>query len=239
MKLAEDLAIVDLMSRGRVSYVIGIGYRDEEFSMFGVDRRRRARWSRSGSASCAGCGPARRSRSTAARCTSPRCRSRPAARWWPTAAGRRPRHGGPARLGMAFLAETFDRSLEAAYLAAADEAGVAPVGCSFPVPDVPLTMFVADDPERAWAEIGEYLLVDAVGYGKWNANRSGTASVSFATTVEALQSEHGQYQILTPGEAAGYIARGVPLFLQPLVGGIPPDIAWRYLETAANVKGAA
>jgi len=239
VKLAEDLAIVDLMSRGRVSYVIGIGYRDEEFSMFGVDRRRRAALVEE--------------------------RIRILRRLW---AGEeveidgRPVHitpmpftaGGPivaygggteaaarraGRLGMAFLAETFDRSLEAAYLAAADEAGVAPVGCSFPVPDVPLTMFVADDPERAWAEIGEYLLVDAVGYGKWNANRSGTASVSFATTVEALQSEHGQYQILTPGEAAGYIARGVPLFLQPLVGGIPPDIAWRYLETAANVKGAA
>ena len=38
VKLAEDLAIVDLISRGRVSYVIGIGYRDEEFAMFGVPR---------------------------------------------------------------------------------------------------------------------------------------------------------------------------------------------------------
>src|SRR5579862_3423411 len=41
VKLAEDIAIVDLLSRGRVSYVIGIGYRDEEFAMFGVDKRRR------------------------------------------------------------------------------------------------------------------------------------------------------------------------------------------------------
>src|SRR6476660_3072403 len=43
VKLAEDLAVVDLLSRGRVSYVIGIGYRAEEFAMFGVDRRERAR----------------------------------------------------------------------------------------------------------------------------------------------------------------------------------------------------
>src|SRR5271167_3143101 len=41
VKLAEDLAVVDLISRGRVSYVVGIGYRDEEFDMFGVDRRGR------------------------------------------------------------------------------------------------------------------------------------------------------------------------------------------------------
>src|SRR5271170_7030451 len=43
VKLAEDLAVVDLLSRGRVSYVVGIGYRDEEFDMFGVDRRHRGR----------------------------------------------------------------------------------------------------------------------------------------------------------------------------------------------------
>jgi len=239
VKLAEDLAIVDLMSRGRVSYVVGIGYRDEEFSMFGVDRRHRAALVEE--------------------------RIRILRRLWAgeevEVDGRSVRTtplpftpGGPAlaygggteaaarragRLGMAFLAETFDRSLEAAYQAAAAEAGVAPVGCSFPVAGIPLTMFVAEDPERAWAEIGGYLLVDAVGYGKWNAHRSGTASVSFATDVAGLQAEHGQYQILTPDEAAGYIASGIPLFLQPLVGGIPPDIAWRYLETAANVKGAA
>jgi len=29
VKLAEDLAVVDLISRGRVSYVVGIGYRAE------------------------------------------------------------------------------------------------------------------------------------------------------------------------------------------------------------------
>ena len=33
--------MVDLISRGRVSYVVGIGYRDEEFEMFDVERRGR------------------------------------------------------------------------------------------------------------------------------------------------------------------------------------------------------
>jgi alkanesulfonate monooxygenase SsuD/methylene tetrahydromethanopterin reductase-like flavin-dependent oxidoreductase (luciferase family) len=239
VKLAEDLAIVDLMSRGRVSYVVGIGYRDEEFSMFGVDRRRRAAlvedririlrqlWT-GGEADVDG----RRVRTTPLPFT-------PGGPMMAYGGGTEAAARRAGRLGMSFLAETFDRSLETAYRAAAEEAGVAPVGCSFPVAGIPLTMFVAEDPERAWNEIGRYLLVDAVGYGKWNAHRSGTASVSFATDVAGLQAEHGQYQILTPDEAAGYIANGIPLFLQPLVGGIPADVAWRYLETAANVKGAA
>ena len=57
----------------------------------------------------------------------------------------------------------------------------------FPTPGIPLTVFVADDPDKAWAEIGEYLMVDAKSYGQWNAHREGIASVSFATTVEELE----------------------------------------------------
>ena len=36
IRLAEDIAVLDLISGGRVSYVIGLGYRPEEFNMFGV-----------------------------------------------------------------------------------------------------------------------------------------------------------------------------------------------------------
>ena len=233
VKLAEDLAVVDLVSRGRVSYVIGIGYRDEEFDMFGVERRGRGRLVEE--------------------------RIRLLRRLWTGEAveleGRRARvtplpytPGGPmlaygggteiaarraARLGMFFIAENHAAELEAAYRAEAESTGVAALGCAFPTAGVPLTVFVADDPDRAWAEIGEYLLVDAKSYGQWNANRQGIASVSFATTVDELKAERGEYQIITPAEAASYVAQGVPLALQPLVGGIPTEIAWRYLETAA------
>jgi alkanesulfonate monooxygenase SsuD/methylene tetrahydromethanopterin reductase-like flavin-dependent oxidoreductase (luciferase family) len=139
------------------------------------------------------------------------------------------------RLGMFFIAETHDASLEHAYNDAARAAQQEPVGCAFPTAGVPLTMFVADDPDKAWDELGEYMLIDAIGYGRWNQHRTGTASVSFATTVDELRAEHGEYQILTPDEAKSYVQRGVPLALQPLVGGIPPDIAWRYLEQAVAV----
>ena len=139
------------------------------------------------------------------------------------------------RLGMLFIAETHDSTLEAEYDRAAAEAGRSPVGCIFPVAGVPLTVFVAEDPDRAWAEIGEYLLVDAVGYGAWNADRSGVASVSFASTVEELRAEGDAYRIVTPDEAAALVAAGSPLALQPLVGGLPVEMAWRYLEAAASV----
>lgn len=233
VKLAEDLAIVDLLSRGRVSYVIGIGYRAEEFDMFGVDRRGRGRLVE------ARIGLLRRLWSgEEVEVEGRRARVTPLPY---TPGGPMLAYGGgteiaarrAARLGMFFVAESHDSGLEAAYAAEADAAGVAAPGCAFPPSGVPLTVFVADDPDRAWAEIGEFLLADATSYAQWNANRRGTASVSFASTVDELRSERGEYQIITPEEASSLVARGVPLALQPLVGGVPPDVAWPYLEAAA------
>lgn len=237
VKLAEDMAVLDLLSGGRVSYVVGIGYRDEEFALFGVDRRTRAalveerigllRTLFAGGTAHLDGRPVQLSPLPF------------------TPGGPMLAYGGgteaaakrAARLGMYFFAETHDYSLKQVYRDEAERVGVPPIGCAFPRAGVPLTVFVADDPDRAWAELGEYLLVDAAGYGSWKSQATGTASGSFATTVEELRAEQGAYQILTPAEAAAIVATGQPLGLQPLVGGIPPDIAWPYLEAAATVAG--
>jgi alkanesulfonate monooxygenase SsuD/methylene tetrahydromethanopterin reductase-like flavin-dependent oxidoreductase (luciferase family) len=239
VKLAEDLAVVDLISRGRVSYVIGIGYRDEEFDMFGVERRGRGRLveERIGLLRRLWSGEevefdGRRARVTPLPFT-------PGGPMLAYGGGSEVAARRAARLGMFFIAESHAAELEAAYLAEAERAGVPALGCAFPTAGIPLTVFVADDPEKAWAELGEYMLVDAASYGQWNAHREDIASVSFATTVEELKDERGEYQIVTPTEAAALVARGVPLALQPLVGGIPPDVAWPYLETAVSVVQSA
>ena len=239
VKLAEDMAVVDLISRGRVSYVIGIGYRDEEFAAFGVDRRRRAPLveERIGVLRRLWDGESVEVGGRAVRVTPP-----------PFTPGGPPlAYGGgtevaarrAARLGLAFLAERGDPDLEVAYRAEADQAGIPPVGCILPPPDVPLTVFVADDPERAWAEIGDYLFADARGYAEWNADRSGIASVSRAESATALQAEQGTYRIITPDQARAIVDRGIPLGLQPLVGGLPPDMAWPYLEAAVDAASPA
>ena len=41
LRVAEDVAALDLLSAGRLNVVIGIGYRESEFEMFGRDRSRR------------------------------------------------------------------------------------------------------------------------------------------------------------------------------------------------------
>ncbi|NNC65721.1 MAG: LLM class flavin-dependent oxidoreductase, partial [Gammaproteobacteria bacterium] len=41
IKLAEDLSVIQIMSRGRLQVVIGAGYRPYEFQMFGTRREDR------------------------------------------------------------------------------------------------------------------------------------------------------------------------------------------------------
>jgi len=239
VKLAEDMAVIDLISQGRVSYVIGIGYRQEEFDLFDIDRRHRAGLveERIGVVRALLNGEQVRMGGRTAHITPPPF----------TPGGPHLAYGGgtaaaarrAARLGLLFLAETHDETLGSEYLDEATRVGVAPVGCIFAAADVPLTVFVSDDPERAWNEIGDYLLRDALTYGKWNADRPATASISFATSVEELRTERGAYQILTPEEARAQVAGGSPLGLQPLVGGLPPDIGWRYLEQAVTAASPA
>jgi alkanesulfonate monooxygenase SsuD/methylene tetrahydromethanopterin reductase-like flavin-dependent oxidoreductase (luciferase family) len=236
VKLAEDMVVVDLISRGRVSYVVGVGYRQEEFDLFGVDRTTRGRLveSRVHTLRELFAGRAVEVDGRTARVTpAPFTPGGPVLAYGggSEAAARR-----AGRLGMLFVAEREERALETAYLEAAAEAGVDAAGCLLPTPGVPLTTFVSDDPDRAWSELGPYLLLDATGYGAWNQAREGTASVSAATTVDELRAERGAYQVLTAEEAAAQLAAGQPLALQPLVGGLPPDVAWPYLEAAAAIR---
>src|SRR4029078_1744632 len=42
VKLAEDIATIDVLSNGRVMLGVGSGYRDEEFAAFGANRKQRA-----------------------------------------------------------------------------------------------------------------------------------------------------------------------------------------------------
>src|SRR5882724_8727903 len=43
VRLAEEMSVLDLISRGRVSYVFGVGHRVEEYEHFGVDMAARGR----------------------------------------------------------------------------------------------------------------------------------------------------------------------------------------------------
>jgi hypothetical protein len=106
--------------------------------------------------------------------------------------------------------------------------------CFLPPDDAPTTVFVAEDVDAAWDELGPYLMHDVLGYAEWNEDRTDTAGLSAATSVEELRAEGGSHRILSVDAAVELVRGGGLLSLHPLVGGLPPDIAWRYLRTVGD-----
>ena len=233
IELAEQMAVLDIVSGGRVSYICALGYRPEEYAMFGRDIKQRGKRMDA----CLGA-------------------LKLAWRGEPfDYEGRRvhvtPRPltpGGPAlfmggnvpeavrraaRFGMGMLTMGGNPELDALYKQACAEYGTTPKLFINPIGDSVNTCFIARDVDKAWREIGPYMLHDAEMYASW-FKEMGSITKSTALTVDSLRAENGNYRIFTPDEAAARIRKHGALMLQPLCGGLPPEIAWQSLELLAS-----
>jgi hypothetical protein len=103
----------------------------------------------------------------------------------------------------------------------------------------PSAVFVADDLDAAWNEIGPYLLHDARAAAAFRHGEEHVASISRASSVAELRAEAGAYRVLSVAQASERLKFGKSLGLLPLCGGMPPDIAWPYLERAAHAVAMA
>jgi alkanesulfonate monooxygenase SsuD/methylene tetrahydromethanopterin reductase-like flavin-dependent oxidoreductase (luciferase family) len=246
VRLAEEMMVLDHLSRGRVSYIAAIGYRPEEYAMYGVDFHRRGRVAEEHLEVLlrAKTGEPFEYRGRRIHVTpAPFTPGGPRVAW---GGGSVPAARRAGRFGLDFFGQSSDSTIEAAYGDEARAHGRTPGVCLLTPRDTTTTMFVAHDVDRAWDEIGPYLMHDVLGYAASNKANSATAGVSFATTVEELRAENRSHRIVTVREAVAIARSGMPLPLHPLVGGLPPEIAWRYLHTviddvmpALNAAGAS
>ncbi|MEU6668339.1 LLM class flavin-dependent oxidoreductase [Streptomyces sp. NPDC046727] len=229
LRLAEDIAVLDLLSGGRLVTVAGIGYRPEEYALFDVDWKRRGRLQdellETLLAAWTGEEFAYRGRRV-------RLTPRPYTDPHPLllvggsskAAARR-----AARLGLPFFPSAHLPELEAYYKEKLTEYGTEG-WTMMPAAETPL-LHVAEDPDRAWAEYGGHFLHEARTYASWQSGQVRSAVKSAATTVEELRAE-GVYRILTPEQCA---AQGLDsLVLHPLAGGMPVEEGWRSLRLFAE-----
>jgi hypothetical protein len=109
--------------------------------------------------------------------------------------------------------------------------------CLLAPTDAPLSVFVNDDVDAGWREVGPALLADAVPYFEWNeaaGSADFTASLSRSRTVDELRKEHGSHRVVTVEEAVEIIRTHGPLSLQPLCGGLDPEVAWPYLRRVVD-----
>lgn len=229
IRLAEDMAVTDLVARGRVSYVVGLGYRPEEYTHAGVDwssrgqrmedhlRTLRQAWTGE---------PFEHEGRTV------RVRPRPA-----TPGGVPLLYGGgspaaarrAARLGMLLYPQHADPELADIYHAERERLGN---GRGFVIqpPSRTGTFVVAEDPDRFWAEHGQHLLYEATVYAQWQAGQD-SAVLDTSGTVEEMRAA-GVYRVLTPDEMVEEAAAGPaePLTFHPLIGGLDPEVSWESLR---------
>lgn len=229
--VAEDLAVLDLVSKGRFSVTLGLGYREIEYRTFGVPWEQRGQIfnqklevllrALSGEEFDYEGTPVQ---------LNPIPESDPGNFVFiggnSRAAARR-----AASFNLFFAPAIDDPALKEMYEQECREHGFENGFVIFP--REPSLTLIAEDPEKAWAEVGEYLLYDAVTYAQWKHKSRRAYAESSADTLEALRAE-GKYAILSPQEAAEKIARKGSLNLSPLCGGMPIDAGWESLELYAN-----
>jgi alkanesulfonate monooxygenase SsuD/methylene tetrahydromethanopterin reductase-like flavin-dependent oxidoreductase (luciferase family) len=231
VRLAEEIATIDLLAPGRLSVVAGLGYRETEFEMFGKDISARVAdfedairlmldaW-QGGEVEYRG----RKVRIVPAPPTKPHPNL--AIGGSVPASARR-----AARFNLPYSPALNDPELAKIYL---DEA--AKLGYDAKPPRMgsgPGLVLVTPDPDRLWARIGDQLLYDAKVYRSWQPPGHRSSWLTPAETIEDLRASPN-YAIVTPEQCVDLVRRNGAAALHPLAAGIDPAIGWETLELVAD-----
>jgi alkanesulfonate monooxygenase SsuD/methylene tetrahydromethanopterin reductase-like flavin-dependent oxidoreductase (luciferase family) len=244
VRLAEEMSVLDLISRGRVWYAFGVGHRHEEYELFGADMATRGRVA---DEMLAVLGPLVRGEAVEYRGRQVRVTPPCATDGGPMvliAGGSKAAARRAGTHGFGFVSQTALPGLKEFYESQCRAHGHEPGMIQFPAEGAPTTVFVASDApgavDEAWDVLGPHLLHDAIMAASYRPHDDSVASISRADSVAALRDESGgPYRILTPDEATDYIRGGRLLPLHPLCGGLAPEVAWPYLELAVAAAARA
>jgi len=234
LHMAEEIAVLDLLSQGRVNVVLTNGYVDTEFAMYDVPMKERAKRTTEMVETLrkAWTGEEFEFRGRTVRVT-------------PTPF----QNGGPpiilggsveaAARRAARIADGFMPSSPGIWEFYRDEK--VKLGQEDPGPyfggDTSF-FHLSNDPDKDWDRIAPHALHEVNAYGETMAN-AGTAGVGGYTSVTDADELRagGQYRVITPETFVAELkAMGDAAFaiLHPMMGGIPPKLAWESLRLFEN-----
>ena len=229
LRLAEDLATLDIISRGRLAMTLGIGYRPHEYEMFGVDKSRRvplleetiqvleSAWT----------GEPFDYRGTTVM-----------VRPTPFRQPRPPIYIGGSTEASARRAARIGDNYFPALPALTDlyEAERRRLGLPIPARPLakgPLFLFVSDDPDRDWDVVAPHVIYTSNSNTRWALERGvGATPYQQVDTVEDLRASP-QFAVVTPDECvklAESLGPASELVFQPLMGGLDPEVTWASLS---------
>ncbi len=232
LRLAEDIAVLDIISGGRVELVLAAGYIPSEFDMFDVPLSKRPSLVEESIQAMrqAWSGEVFEFRGRSVRVTPKPVQSNgPKIILGGSSAAAAKRAARIADGYMPAVPETFMDYIEESHRLEKTALILRAQG--------PLFLYVSEDPDKAWAEIAPYAMHETGCYGRW-AQEAGMDNSYYAAAdnADALR-ETGMYSILTPDQCVE-MAKGLgdlgAIALHPLMGGMPPELSWPSLQLFAD-----
>ena len=232
VEMAEQIAILDLMSGGRLSVIFGAGYVPAEFAMFGKSLKDRARLMDDGIEIILRALRGERFEKD----------GRPVfVRPLPTRAPEDIVMVGGGVAASARRAARFDvgfgpmkPEMVDVYLDECARLGRPPRAYHRPVPGMPLAIHLCEDPDAGWAAIEPHAVHVITAYAKWaDAEGDGSNSPFKGLTDPAVLRQAGLFAAWTPDqlvERIGSVPDGGNLGFQPLLGGLSPREGWKSLK---------
>lgn len=223
VKIAEQIAVADLISGGRFYTVLAAGYAEHEFAAFGITLKDRGRLMERGFEVILRALSGERfmdgTREVFVRPLPQRdVREILYAGGGSPAAARR---AARFRLSMWPMNNRIIRDYEAECAALGHEPGrlMRPA----------TSVYVTDDPDKAWHDIAPYILHYVRSYAAWSGDAAASASPMHGLdTLDKIKAS-GVMQVVTPEQAVA-IGRVRGIGLCPLIGGMTPELGWASLE---------
>lgn len=227
LRVAEDVAVLDQLSRGRAEVLLLGGYVSSEMSMFGVDPKQRGQLMEEGVRTLkeAWTGEPFEFRGRPARIT-PRPFQTPhppiiMGGSAPPAARRAAREGDGFIGGMPHLNEI--------YAAECERLGRTPHFQG----EMPFSfLYVSEQPEEDWQRLAPYALYETNCYAQWQQSTDLDMMFSSAMDADSLKAL-GTYQVVTAEQVLEKVPAMAPndaLVLHPMVGGLETELSWRTLR---------
>tara|TARA_B110000444_G_scaffold236743_1_gene248873 strand:+ start:887 stop:1846 length:960 start_codon:yes stop_codon:yes gene_type:complete len=228
LRIAEDIAVLDLISDGRVDLVLGLGYAKQDFENFGVDLKGRGKFLEEGVQVLkkAWTGDWFEYEGRQVRVTpKPVQRPRPGIMIGGNTA--------VAAKRAARIADNFVPGNPQAYLHYLEFCKE--LGKEIQVPSAgvgPAFLYVSENPERDWETIMPHALHEANCYAKWEKEGGIVGLYNTAQTEQSIL-DNPEYMVVSVDECINLfreLGDDGNVSIHPLMGGIDPNFAWKSLR---------
>ncbi len=230
--LAEKIAVLDLVSGGRLNVIFGAGYVPYEFAMFGRSTKDRARLMDQGIDTILRALRGERFEANGRPVFVRPLPVQPPEQIIMVGGGVEASARRAARFGVGFgpmkaeLIEIYEQECR--------KLGREPGRYARPKPGMPLSIHLCEDPDRGWETISRHAIHVITEYAKW-ADQEGEGSNSPFKGLHdpAVLRQTGLFAVWTPDELLARVPQmedKTTFGFQPLLGGLSPEEGWKSLR---------